>query len=91
MGPFKILDGGMGSELIKRGLILPEHIWSANANIFNPNIVKKIHIEYIASGAEFITTNTFRTTGRAYMKTGLNEADSIRMAKHSLRLVLLQY
>ena len=32
----KILYGAMGSELIRRGLELPEHIWSAAANLTNP-------------------------------------------------------
>ena len=33
MASYKILDGAMGSELIRRGIQLPEHIWSAHANI----------------------------------------------------------
>jgi homocysteine S-methyltransferase len=84
MTPFEILDGAMGSELIKRGLILPNHIWSADANIHHPKLVKKIHREYIDAGADFITANTFRTTPRAYMKTGLSEQKSICLAKDSL-------
>ena len=30
----------MGSELIRRGEILPNHIWSADINIQNPELVK---------------------------------------------------
>jgi homocysteine S-methyltransferase len=71
MEPFKILDGAMGSELIRRGLTLPEHTWSADANINYPDMVQKIHWEYLDAGADYITTNTFRTTPRAYEKTGI--------------------
>ena len=69
----------MGSELIKRGLNLPPHIWSAHANIHYPQLVKQIHKDYIKSGSEIIITNTFRTTPRAYKKTGLSlkQANSI--------------
>ena len=67
-----ILDGAMGSEIIKRGFSLPKHIWSAYANINNPNLVYNIHNEYINSGANFIIANTFRTTPRSYKKTGIN-------------------
>jgi S-methylmethionine-dependent homocysteine/selenocysteine methylase len=69
MSTFKILDGAMGSELIRRGIDLPEHIWSAAANLTHPELVLEIHREYVDAGADFITTNTFRTTQRAYLKT----------------------
>ena len=84
MMPFKILDGAMGSELIKRGLTLPEYIWSADANINYPELVLQIHREYVDAGADYITTNTFRTTPRAYLKTGINNKKASQMAKNSL-------
>ena len=84
MAKYKIMDGAMGSELIKRGLVLSKHVWSADANITKPNMVEKIHREYVGAGAEYITTNTFRTTPRAYMKTGITNQQSARMARSSL-------
>ena len=74
----------MGSELIRRGLTLPNHIWSAEANINNPKIVQKIHGEYVDAGADYITANTFRTTPRSYLKTGVGDEKSLHMAKDSL-------
>ena len=68
MSTFKILDGAMGSELIRWGMELPEHIWSAAANLTNPELVLKIHREYVDAGADYITANTFRTTPRALGK-----------------------
>ena len=84
MASFKIMDGAMGSELIRKGLTLPEHIWSAEANIMSPDVVKNIHSEYIDAGADYITTNTFRTTPRAYQKTGIDDKKVVKMAKKSL-------
>jgi S-methylmethionine-dependent homocysteine/selenocysteine methylase len=78
------LDGAVGSELILKGEILPPHIWSANVNLTNPNLLLEIHREYIESGADCITTNTFRTTPRAYRKTGLSRSEAKRMAKESM-------
>ena len=74
----------MGSELINYGLSLPLDIWSAESNISNPELVYKIHQENINSGASYITTNTFRTTLRAYKKTGLSKEDSKLKSKESL-------
>ena len=78
MSTFKILDGAMGSELIRRGMELPEHIWSAAANLTNPELVLEIHREYVDAGADYITANTFRTTSRAYKKTGTSTSSVSR-------------
>ena len=37
-----ILDGAVGTELIKRGLKLPLPLWSASANISHPEIITEI-------------------------------------------------
>ena len=52
-----IFDGGLGSQLQKRGMKageIPEYY-----NIEHPEMIIDIHQEYIAAGADFITTNTF--------------------------------
>lgn len=81
MNEIKILDGGLGSELIKRGVNLPSNIWSAEANTKYPNLVNKIHLDYINAGADYITTNTFRTTPRAYKK--ISHTNYIKKSKQS--------
>ncbi len=54
-----VLDGGMGRELRFRGVDVPETIWSAGALITDPEVVRQIHVDYIAAGADVITTNTY--------------------------------
>lgn len=63
-----IFDGGMGSELSKKGLFgNPEEL-----NVTHPEEVKEIHRSY--SCADFITTNTFGLNGIKYVgKYGLRE------------------
>ena len=83
-GSIKVLDGGVGTELIINGQQLPEHIWSAHTNLNNPDLLLKIHKSFIRAGAQYITTNTFRTTQRAYAKIGLSDADAKIAADKSL-------
>ena len=50
-------DGGMGTMLQKNGLKggeIPETL-----NITNPELIEKIHTEYLEAGADIITSNTF--------------------------------
>ena len=54
-----LLDGGMGRELRFRGADVPPTIWSAGALITDPEVVRQIHIDYIAAGADVITANTY--------------------------------
>ena len=54
-----LLDGGMGRELWFRGVEIPETIWSANALLTAPDVVRDVHRDYIAAGAEVITTNPY--------------------------------
>ncbi len=66
-----ILDGAMGTELERRGIRTGLPLWSAHALITSPETVGRIHDEYIEAGADIITTNTFRTTRRAFLRAGL--------------------
>ena len=54
-----ILDGGMGQELVKRASRPATPIWGAQVLIDEPHLVREIHDEYFAAGAEIATTATY--------------------------------
>jgi 5-methyltetrahydrofolate--homocysteine methyltransferase len=58
-----LLDGAMGTELSRHGV---QSI--ANANLANPEAVKKVHSEYLGAGSKAITTNTL-TMNRIYIES----------------------
>jgi homocysteine S-methyltransferase len=65
----RILDGGMGQELLARGMKSNGTLWSANA-ILNENyhkLLRDTHIDFVKAGAEVIVTTTF-TTRRKRLK-----------------------
>ena len=65
----RILDAGMGQELLARGLVTKGTLWSATSLIdekFN-SLVVDTHLSAIEAGAEVILTNTF-TTRRVRMR-----------------------
>ena len=79
-----LLDGAMGTELQNRGIDIPLPLWSADANIKHPEVVINIHKDYINSGADIITTNTFRTTAWTYRKAGFSNTKSEELSRSSL-------
>ena len=65
----RILDSGMGQELLARGLITKGTLWSATSllNEKYHQLVVDTHLSSIKAGAEVILTNTF-TTRRVRME-----------------------
>ena len=63
-----LMDGGMGSEIERRGLASLT-TWSGGPMLTHPELVRDIHQEYIEAGAEIIITNTF-STGRDALEEG---------------------
>ena len=59
----RILDSGMGQELLARGLVSKGTLWSASSLIDEKyyQLVVDTHLSSINAGAEVILTNTFTT------------------------------
>ena len=59
----RILDGGMGQELLARGMEPNGTLWSANALLKEKyhQLLLETHIDFIKAGAEVIVTTTFTT------------------------------
>ena len=53
-----ILDGGMGQELVARAGKATS-LWSVQALLDAPEVVRQVHDEYFAAGADIATTNSY--------------------------------
>jgi len=61
-GEIIILDGGIGSEMLRRGVT-----WEGHKVESEPAAIRAIHADYIRAGADVISTNTFQLARRSYM------------------------
>src|SRR6516164_3783308 len=57
-----LLDGGVGTEVLRRGVY-----WRSHGIEQHPEVVRQIHLDYLAAGADVIRTNTFQLNRRAYL------------------------
>ena len=59
----RVLDGGMGQELLARGVKTKGTLWSANAILQKKyhQLLLDTHLDFINAGAEVIITTTFTT------------------------------
>src|SRR5580765_1351950 len=65
-----VIDGAMGTQLYERGVL-----YSAcfeELNVTRPELVRKVHEDYVRAGAQLIETNTFG-------------ANALRLEKHGLQ------
>jgi homocysteine S-methyltransferase len=72
-GRVLLLDGGTGSELRRRGFVLDARSWSAAAALTDFELLRSIQSDYIAAGADVITTNTFAASRFVLDAAGLGE------------------
>lgn len=84
-GPLLLLDGAMGTELERRGVPMHRVAWSAAALETHPEVVRQVHEDNIAAGAEVITTNSFGASRHVLEPAGLGE----RVAELNRRAVSL--
>ncbi len=71
----KILDGGMGQELLSRGLQSKGSLWSASALLeerYN-QLVIDAHLDFINAGANVIVTNNFSARRVRMIENNVND------------------
>lgn len=57
-----ILDGGVGTEVMRRGVR-----WRQHGIEDAPDVIQQIHIDYLKAGAEVISSHTFNLTKRNFI------------------------
>lgn len=72
-GDVLLIDGGMGTELQRRGVPMDEVAWSGTAVFTNPDAVRETHEDYIRAGSRVITTNTFGSTRQMLEPAGFGD------------------
>ena len=68
-----LLDGGMGQELIRRGANRKSDMWAAWALVHDPELVTAVHTDFVAAGADILTTNTYHTSADRLKYVGFGD------------------
>lgn len=88
-GEVLLIDGGMGTELQRRGVPMNEVAWSGAAVATNPDAIRQTHEDYIRAGAKAIITNTFGSTRQMLEPAGFGDQveavhrDAVKLAKQA--------
>ena len=83
-----VLDGGLATALEERGHVLGSALWSARLLIEAPHEIQAVHLEYLNSGADCITSASYQASFAGLVAEGLTDADSEAVIRRSSDLAL---
>ena len=84
-----LLDGGVSTEIRRRGVTLDKNVWSGLTTKTHPDDVLAVHEDYIEAGAQVITANTFATARHVLESINLGHeaklinSKSVRLAREA--------
>jgi len=83
---YVVLDGGLATELERRGADLVDALWSAKLLLEAPDLIHRLHSDYYASGADVAITASYQASFAAFQKRGLSAAQAAALMRLSIRL-----
>jgi homocysteine S-methyltransferase len=82
-----ILDGGLATELERRGLDLRDALWSAKILVEAPQEIEAVHYDYFLAGADVGTSASYQATFAGFAARGIGANESERLLRRSVELV----
>lgn len=81
-----VIDGSMSTALENMGLDLNHRLWTAKALAENPELVKKVHMDYFRAGADCGITCSYQASIPGLMSCGYTEEEAEDLIRRSVTL-----
>lgn len=81
-----VLDGGLGTELSRRGADLHDRLWSAKALVESPDLVRDVHASYFAAGADVAIGASYQASFEGLAAQGLGTEAAASLLRRSVEL-----
>lgn len=81
----RVLDGGLATELERRGVSIAGPLWSARALLDTPEAVLAVHRSYLEAGADVLLTAGYQISSLGFRALGLPVAEAEQAAAGALR------
>jgi homocysteine S-methyltransferase len=80
-----VLDGGMATELERKGFSLDGPLWSAHVLESSPEAIATVHRDYLQAGADCLLTASYQVSAEGFEKIGLSPERAAAAADRALR------
>src|SRR3954447_3564319 len=81
-----VLDGGLATELERRGHDLGSALWSARLLADDPAAVAQAHRAFLDAGAQVVTTASYQASFEGFAAEGLEAAETRDLLRRSVTL-----
>jgi homocysteine S-methyltransferase len=81
-----VLDGGLATELERRGHDLTTALWSARLLRDDPTAIAAVHAAYAGAGAQVVTTASYQATFEGFARAGIDARTTERLLAWSVEL-----
>jgi homocysteine S-methyltransferase len=85
---FVVLDGALATELERRGCDLHDPLWSARVLIEAPDVIRQVHADYFAAGADCAITASYQATFPGFARRGLDADAAAALMRRSVQLAV---
>lgn len=81
-----VLDGGLGTELDRRGADLRDPLWSAKALVESPELIRDVHAAYFAAGADVAISASYQASFEGLARRGLDREAAAGLFRRSVEI-----
>ncbi|NUT44527.1 MAG: homocysteine S-methyltransferase [Thermoactinospora sp.] len=84
----RVLDGGLATHLETLGADLSDELWSARLLLEDPGLIRRVHADYFAAGAEVATTASYQASIEGFTRRGLSVAEAEALIRKAVALAV---
>jgi homocysteine S-methyltransferase len=81
-----VLDGGLATELERRGADLRDRLWSARLLLEDPDLIRAVHADYFAAGADVAISASYQASFEGFAERGLSRERAAELMRRSVEL-----
>ena len=81
-----VLDGGLATELERRGADLRDPLWSAKVLVEDPDAIRDVHAAYFDAGADVATSASYQATFEGLAGRGIEHDEAAKLMRRSVEL-----
>ncbi|KAK4763039.1 hypothetical protein SAY87_013413 [Trapa incisa] len=86
IGGYAVIDGGLATELERRGADLNDPLWSAKCLLSSPHLIRSVHVDYLEAGADIIITASYQATIQGFETKGFSREESENLLRKSVEI-----
>ena len=83
-----LLDGGLATELERRGADLRDALWSARVLLESPEMIVDVHRAYFEAGADIAITASYQASEQGFAARGIDRAGTAALLRRSVELAV---